>query len=81
MTDSCVQLQDKPLCVVLNKSDAPEVLSRCQLESELQLIDLKTKYQQRLHKCTTSAMAGEGLVELLQWISTAVEQKGQHGKH
>lgn len=71
--------QGKPLCVVLNKCDAPAALAQWELEAGLRLAELAALHAGRLSVIYTSALAGGGLEDLLAWLAAAAESVAGSG--
>ncbi|WIA21560.1 hypothetical protein OEZ85_000755 [Tetradesmus obliquus] len=65
------QLQDKPMCVLLNKRDQPDALSQSQLDTVLRLHDLRLSHPGRLQVLAVSGLCGQGLSELMKWLAAA----------
>ncbi len=65
------KLYGKPVCVALNKSDAPHALPRGQLDALLRLPDLGKLHGSRLSMVQGSAKAGDGVQEVLGWVAAA----------
>lgn len=58
--------------MVLNKRDDSNALSNSQLDTVLRLHDLQLKWPEQLQALSASAVTGEGLGQMLQWIDKAV---------
>ena len=76
-------LKKKPLLLLLNKQDDPQVLSEPSLQLLLRLPEceaLHTSSERPLSHLPVSALTGEGVPALLDWIAEALVAKGPPAK-
>jgi 50S ribosomal subunit-associated GTPase HflX len=65
---SAAQLKDRPILVVLNKTDCADVMQRTEVDMSLQLREMPPHVKSRLSVLETSALEGTNTPEVLQWI-------------
>ena len=59
------------MCLVINKCDAPDTLDRWEVDLALRLPDLAALYPRRLAVIYASALRGEAVADLLEWMLAA----------
>eukprot|EP00775_Hariotina_reticulata_P003800 gene3800-4057_t len=64
-------VQSKPLCLLINKGDLPAAQSVEQVEEMLKASALGSDCLHKLMVLRSSALHGEGLTQVLQWIQAA----------
>lgn len=70
-TSRLLNTQDKPICLVINKCDASATLSHWQIELALRLPDLVALNPGRLSIVYTSALMGEAVGDVMEWLVAA----------
>jgi hypothetical protein len=75
-------MQGKPVCLAVNKCDAPATLARWELELALRLRDLTALHPGRLSVIYTSAIEGEGggVEDLMGWLTAAAAEQRRRGE-
>ncbi|KIY95329.1 hypothetical protein MNEG_12632 [Monoraphidium neglectum] len=69
----------KPVCLVVNKCDAPKTLSRWEVDLCLRLPDLAAANGGRLCIIYTSALKGDAVGDVLEWMVAEAAEGGRRG--
>lgn len=69
-------MQNKPVCLLLNKCDLPSALQLPEIDMLGSITDLEDMLGERLTVLCTAVTAGESLRPVLTWLENVAAAKG-----